>query len=213
MPISFGSHNIKEIVYGNQQIKEVYLGNQLVWRKAPAWFFEDDFERTTLGANWNPASGALISAGELKKNNSNGSSDNWTAMTFPTDDLHVVTTLGTVTDPAQRSSIVLGSPSQYVYCEFSKNGGIIGDYDGWAWSDRTTIPSLTIVNGSTVEVTRLGTTIRFIVNGVVRATATSSQGIGSSHRKVNLSVRRNSNIFGTYYSPTFEDVKIGKYTP
>lgn len=211
MPISFGSHNIKEIVYGSQQIKEVYQGDQLVWRKPPAWFFEDDFNRTSLGSNWNPASGAILTGGMLKKNNSNGSSDNWTAMTFPTDDLHVRTVLGEVTDPGQRSSIALGSPSQYVYVEFSRNGGVIGDFDGWSWVIRSSIPSLSLSSGSVVEVSRLGTTFRFIVDGVVRATAISSQAIGTSYRRVNLSVRRASDFFRTYYSPTFDEVKIGEY--
>lgn len=65
--------------------------------------------------------------------------------------------------------------------------------------------------GDTVVLRRWGTSISFLLNGIVRATATSSLARGAAYRRVNLSVRRDSNIFGTYYSPAFEDVKIGPH--
>lgn len=185
-------------------------GYNLIWDK---WYFKDDFERTTLGPNWNPASGATIVSGELRKNSSNGSSDNWTAQSFPTDDLRVVTTLGTIHDANQRSSISIGSPNQYVYCEFSVNGGAIGEYNGTAWKTLANVPSMALARNDTIELRRWGTLIYLIHNGSTRMTANSSQGIGPNYRRVNLSVRRDSNIFGTYWSPTYEEVKVGRHKP
>lgn len=183
-------------------------GYNLIWEP---WYFTDDFERTSLGPNWVSTGGSVISVGALRKSNSNGSSDNWTARSFPTDDLHVETTLGIINDPNQRSAISLGSPNEYVFAEFSMNGGIIGDYDGRVWNTRSTIPNLPLMRGDTITLRRWGTSISLLYNGIIRATATSSLGRGAAHRRVNLSVRRDSNFFGTYYSPEFDDVKIGKH--
>ena len=212
MTLIWNSHELTEGAWNGLKLQEVWYNQEMIW-PTEVWYFSDDFERSTLGSDWYPASGAIIESGELKKNTSNGSSDNWTAQSFPTDDLRVVTTLGTVGDANQRSSISFGSPDQYVFAEFSVNGGIIGDYDGWTWTTRATIPSLVLNRNTTIEVRRLGTTIQFLHNGNIAAAATSSYGRGTAHRKVNLSVRRNSNFFGTYYSPTFDDVKIGLYQP
>lgn len=185
-------------------------GYNLLWEKNP-WYFTDDFERTTLGSDWVVTGGSQISAGQLRKNNSNGSADNWTAQSFPTDDLYVEVTLGTINGTSQRSSIALGSPDRYVFAEFSVNGGIIGDYDGTYWSTRANIPSLSLAQGDTIVLRRWGTSITFLHNGTIRATATSSQAQGAAYRRVNLSVRRETNYYSTYYSPAFDDVKIGPH--
>lgn len=183
-------------------------GYNLIWQP---WYFKDDFNRTTIGPDWDSDGKSMISGGALQKNTSNGSSDNWTARSFPTDDLLVETTIATANDANQRSAISLGGPNRYVFCEFSKNGGVIGDYDGTSWNNRANIPSLPIGPTDVIVVRRWGTSISFLYNGTVRATATSTQGRGPEYRRVNLSVRRDSNIFGTYYSPSFTDVKIGKH--
>lgn len=212
MTVMWNNHELTEGAWNGLKLQEVWYNQEMIW-PTEVWYFYDDFNRSTLGSNWSPASGAIIVDGELKKNTSNGSSDNWTAQSFPTDDLRVVTTLGTVTDANQRSSIVIGSPSQYVFCEFSVNGGILGDYDGSAWNTRATIPSLVLSRGTTIEVRRSGTTVQFLHNGNIAAAGNSSYGRGTAHRKVNISVRKASDWRSNYYSPTIDDVKIGLYRP
>lgn len=211
-----GIPDIREVSYG---VSSSHIPIGSIWEGAASgyyliwepWFFKDDFNRTVLGPDWVATGGVQLSAGALQKSTSNGSADCWTVKSFPTDDLHVVTIIGTANDANQRSSISLGSPSRYVFCEFSKNGGIIGDYDGQSWNTRASIPSLPIGPSDKIEVRRWGTSISFLYNGTIRATATSTQGRGADHRRVSLSVRRDSNIFGTYYSPTFTDVKVGRH--
>jgi hypothetical protein len=185
-------------------IRRVTLDGVQIW---PSWAFFDDFERSTIGANWQ-GSGALIELGRLKKNTTNGSADYWTSQQFAGDDLYVRTVLGPIQDAQQRASIILGSPSTYVFVEFSKTGGIIGDYDGWTWTTRATIPSLALATGDVIEVSRVGTTVTLKHNGATVATATSTQGRGVGNRRVGLSVRRDSNFFGTFYGPTFDEVGV-----
>lgn len=203
--ISSSYHGIESVWEGTAN------GYNLIWEP---WYFKDDFERSYIGMDWITA-GSVIENGELKKNTINGSADNWTARSFPHPDLRVVVTLGRVTDKAQRSAIVIGRPSEYLFCEFSSNGGVIGDYDGNVWSNRANVPAMSLVDGDTIEVYRWGTSVSFLRNGYRQTSAVSSFGRGGSNwnPQVNLSVRRDSNIFGTYYSPTFDDVKIGRYIP
>lgn len=181
----------------------------LIWQP---WFFTDHFDRSTIGPNWVSTGGIFLTGSELMKNNSNGSADTWTVRNFPTDDLQVVTTLGSVGDKQQRSAIALGSPDEYVFCEFAVNGGIIGDYDGQTWRTRSNIQSMSSMKkGDTIEVRRLGNSIQFLYNGMILSSTSSNYGRGVGKRRVNLSVRRDSNFFGTYYSPAFDEVKIGRY--
>lgn len=193
---------------GAQRLAGVYVGSTSVWSTLQ-WLFYDDFERTTLGSNWVSTGGAVLVNGELKKNTTAGSSDNWTAQTFPGDNLHVRATLGEVTDPDQRASVVIGSPSRYVYAEFSTNGGQIGDYDGSYWTWRADVPALPWAAGDRIDMIRAGTSIGVYRNLQLVAQATSSVALGASYRRVNLSVRVNVvGGFLRYYGPTFEDVRI-----
>lgn len=185
-------------------IKRVTRDGVQIW---PSWAFFDDFQRTTIGTAWT-GSGALIESGYLKKNNTNGSADYWTAQTFTGDDRTVRVVLGPIQDSQQRASILLGSSASYVFVEFSKSGGVIGDYDGYAWNNRADVPSMALLTGDVLELTRVGTSLVLKRNDVTVVTASSSQGRGTAHRRVALSVRRNSNVFGTYYGPTFDSVGV-----
>lgn len=185
-------------------IRRVTLDGVQIW---PSWAFFDDFERSTIGTAWT-GSGALIEAGYLKKDNTNGSADYWTSQQFVGDDLYVRTVLGPIRDSQQRAVILLGSTGTSVYVEFSKRGGVLGDYDGRARTTRATIPSLALATGDVMEVSRVGTTVTLKRNGATVTTATSTQGRGAGNRRVGLSVRRDSNIFGKYYGPTFDEVGV-----
>lgn len=208
MPIHYGRTEIPDVYLGAQRLAGVYVGSTSVW-STMQWLFYDDFERTTLGSDWVSTGGAVLTNGQLKKNTTAGSSDNWTAQTFPGDDLWVRATLGEVTDPVQVSSVSLGSPSQYVYVEFSTNGGQIGDYNGSVWTRRTNVPALAWAAGDRIDVVRAGTSVGVYRNLSLVAQASSSVALGAAYRRVNLSVRVHvQSGFLRYYSPTFDDVRI-----
>lgn len=209
MAIYLGDQPPSAIYLGVQPVSAIYLGDQKIWPTStpdPVYTFYDDFNRTTIGAAWTGA-GAVIVNGELKKNATNGSADYYTATQFATDDLDVTAVVGTVTDPAQRASILLGSPAQYIYAEVSANGGIIGDYNGSVWTTRANVPA-GLASGDTLRLRRQGTTVTLSRNGTTIATATSSVALGPSFRRVGLSVRRDSNVLGTYYGPTWTSVGV-----
>lgn len=215
MPIYAGATPVTGVYIGATPVTAVYQGTVKIWPPdttnppdpVPTYKFYDDFNRTTIGPDWT-GSGGLIDAGALKKNNTNGSADYWTARTFDTDDLDVTAVLGPVTDPAQLAWIMLGSPSAYVYVEFSRNVGVIGDYNGTSWVARSNFGAIPWTTGDTIRVTRSGSTVTVYRNGAVVATGVSSVARGTAYRRVGLSVRRASNFFGTYYGPTFDSVGV-----
>lgn len=209
--IYLGGTEISEIYIGTERPAAIYVGTEKIWptdtEPAPSWDFFDDFNRSAIGSAWT-GSGGLIAAGVLKKNTSAGSADYWTVQQFSSDDLTVRATLGPVDDVQQQGSIILGSPARYVYTEFSKSGGQIGDYDGSRWTKRTDVPAQAWAAGDVIEVRRRGTAITVLRNGTQIASASSSVGIGATHRRVALSVRMAENFFVKWYGPTFDDVGI-----
>lgn len=209
MPIYTGSHPIKGVYAGSHPIKEVYAGSRLVWA-AKTWDWIDDFERASIGTAWT-GSGALITGTApnryLRKNTAAGSADLWTAQQFSTDDIEVEAVLGPVPDAQQRAAIMLGSSAQNIYVEFGQQFGIIGDYNGSAWTTRTTFGGRTWAQGDIINVRRSFNTITVSRNGSEIATATSTVAKGTNFRRVALSVKMAVNIFA-FYGPGFDTVKI-----
>lgn len=204
-----------DIYIGTERPAAIYVGTEQIWptdtEPAPSWDFFDDFERTSIGSAWTGSGGLIAGTApnrHLKKNTSAGSADYWTVQQFSSDDLTVRATLGPVDDLQQRASVILGSPAQYVYIEFSKSGGQIGDYNGTSWTQRASVPVLSWAAGDVIEVRRRGTTISVLRNGTQIASGSSSIAIGSAYRRVALSVRMAVNLFVNWYGPTFDDVGI-----
>lgn len=209
--IYLGGTEISEIYIGTQKPAAIYVGTEKIWptdtEPAPVWDFFDDFERTSIGSAWN-GSGALIEAGTLKKNTVAGGADYWTTQQFSSDDLTVRATLGPVQDAQQKAAILIGSTAQNFYIEFSKQTGIVGAYNGTSWSTLNNFGAIAWAAGDVIEVRRRGTTISVLRNGTQIASASSSVAIGSSYRRVALTVRMGENFFTKWYGPTFDDVGI-----
>jgi len=210
-----GSTPVDGVYIGDRAVSAVYQGSAKIWPpddgggepQPPQYAFYDNFERTTIGPDWQ-GSGGLIDAGALKKNTTPGSADYWTTRQFDTDDLDVTVTLGPIADWQQPVSIMLGSPAQYIYAEFSKSSGVFGAYDGSAWHILHDYGALPWAVGDTVRVIRSGTTVTMYRNGGEVGTVTTSVALGTAFRHVGLSVRMAENLFVKWYGPTIDAVGV-----
>ena len=205
------SINAGSIYAGNKPIKEVYAGSSKVWSRE-SWDFFDDFERSSIGSDWQGSGGLIDGAApnrHLKKNTSAGNTTYWTTRQFDGDDFVVEALLGPVQDAQQVGSILWGNPNEYVFVEFSKSGNnIIGDYNGSAWTTRATLPAQQWAEGDIIRVERTGTTVRAFRNGAPLATGTSTLGRGAGNRRMALGVRMALNFFIRWYGPTFDEVRV-----
>ncbi len=191
-------------------VKRIMIGGAEAWSAVKdlltgsGFTIWDDFEASTINTAIWSGSGGLISGGELKKNTANGTGSYWTISQFGSDDITVEVQLGTVTDQNQRSSVLLGSTAQYIYVEFSGSFGVLGDYNGSTWTSRNDFGGRTWKAGDRIKLIRSGDSLTLYQNTTVIATASSTVAKGTAFRRLGLDVRRDSNPFGTYYSPTFE---------
>ena len=211
MSIHIDGQGIGAIYVGGQPVAEVYRGADLVW-SAQSWDFFDDFERSTIGSAWQGSGGLIDGTApnrHLKKNTSAGNTAYWTVQQFDGDDFVVEALLGPVQDAQQAGSIVWGSPTDYVFVEFSKSGNnIIGDYNGSVWTTRASLPAQQWDAGDVIRVERTGTTVRAFRNGTLLATGTSTLGRGAGKRRMALGVRMALNFFIRWYGPTFDEVRV-----
>ena len=227
MPVfKLGSSTITDVRVGSTRVKSVYLGSNLIWPTTNQWAFFDDFERTAWNANntWQLTSSTGVTiagaspARYLQKDNTNGSADIWTVDYFRCDpNLEVTCKLGPINDENQRAAILMGAPVadligalDVVYLEFSQKILLIGHYDGSTWTTLNTLAVQTWSVNDTITFKKVGSKFSVLRNGteVGYATYGNLDSKRKGYSRVGLSVRRASNIFGTYYGPTFDDIKV-----
>ena len=230
MPVfNLGSSDITDVRVGSTRAKSVYLGSNLIWPTTNQWAFFDDFERTAWNANntWQLTSstGVTIAGASptryLQKDNTNGSADIWTVQYFDCrPNLEVSCKLGPIDDDAQRAAILMGAPVgdphgflDMVYLEFSQQAILIGRYYGSTWATLNTLAVQTWSANDTITFKKVGSKFSVLKNGteVGYATYANLDNTRGSYTRVGLSVRRDSNAFGTYYGPTFDDIKVSTY--
>ena len=218
MPVfNLGSSTITDVRLGSTQVKAVYIGSTLVWPVSSKWTFTDDFERTTIGTTDWTSSGVVIAGTApkryLQKDSYNGTSSAWTVKTFSGDQLEVECLLGTWNDSQQVCSVNIGNPNgAYAYVEFSRSVLHIGYTSGTGdWHIVTTPSSISWANGDTITFKRVGTVFSLYRNGTYIANGTCPALSSVTANRVGFSLRRASNIFGTYYGPTIDVVKVASY--
>lgn len=215
MSVYVGNSNPRGIYLGVAPVRGIYVGNELIWppdtdpTPTPEYDFYDDFERSTLGPDWE-GTGALIDAGTLKKSTSAGNSRNWIAQTFDSDDLEIITTIGTTQDDQQLGEILIGSGlpnDDYVRLLFSKQSMRADTWTG-AFNTVATLPAQPLNDGDTVGLSRQGDTFTVTYNGNTLGTFTSSVAKGPEYRRVALAVNMALVFIARFYGPTFDDIGV-----
>lgn len=211
MSLNIGGDPVSNVYLGDSQVSGIYLGSKEIWTSR-FWDFEDDFERSSIGSAWQGSGGVIAGTApnrHLKKNNSVGSTNYWTVQQFGGDDFVVEALLGPVLDSQQAASIMWGTTNEYVYVEFSKTrSNIIGDYDGWAWNTRASLPQQSWTEGDIIRVERTGNVVNVFRNGSLLASAISNVARGVGKRRLALSVRMDKNYLLSWYGPTYDEVRV-----
>lgn len=209
-----GSTPVAGVYLGDRPVSAVYRGSSKIWPPdtpgeptPPTYAFYDDFERATIGSDWQ-GSGGVIDNGALKKSTTAGNADYWTTRQFDTDDLDVTVTLGPIGDRQQPISVLLGSSAQYIYVEFSQSSGVLGAYDGSTWNILHDYGAISWAEGDTLRVIRSGTTVTMYRNGAEVSTVTTSVALGTAFRRVGLTVRMAENFFTKWYGPTVDAIGV-----
>lgn len=210
MSLNIGGSPVSNVYLGDSQVSGIYLGSQEIWTSR-YWDFEDDFERSSIGSAWEGSGGVIAGSApnrHLKKDASNGSSDYWTVQPFSGDNFVVEALLGPVQSSDQAGSIIWGNFNEYVFVEFSKSrNNVISDYDGRVWTARATFPNQAWDEGDVVRVERTGNVVSVYRNGSLLASAISNLARGAGKRRLGISVRKHSDIWRSYYGPTYDEVR------
>lgn len=215
MSIFIGSSAVSAVYIGSSAVSAVYQGSTKIWpltAPGPTFTFYDNFERSSIGSSWSGSGGLIDGTAphrHLKKNTSAGQAEYWTTQNFSSDNLAVHATIGPVHDSQQAASILIGSSSNYIFCEFSQSHGILGYYNGGSsWPQLANFGGQPWTDGDTLIFKRSGNTITVQRNSTVLATASSSQAKGVGKRKIALGVRMNEAFWTKWYGPTFDDVGV-----
>lgn len=211
--IYLGGTEISDIYIGTERPSAIYVGTDKIWptdtEPAPSWDFFDDFERTSLGPDW-IGTGALITAGTLRKNTSAGSSRNWLDRTFDSDDIEIEVTIGTTMDNVQLGIMMIGSGitnDDYVMLEFSKQTMRVRTWTG-VFTTVATLPTQSLNDGAVINMKRSGNNFTVTYDGSIIGTFTSAVALGAAYRRVALTVNMANNFFVNWYGPTFDSVGV-----
>lgn len=202
MPIIAGS-----IYAGNKPIKEVYAGSSKVWSRE-SWDFFDDFERSSIGSDWQ-GSGGLIANGALKKNTTAGTARYMINQRFDSDDLTVEVVIGTTQDRAQPAVILIGDPpdGDFVALSFSKDRFHAFGFDG-GWPGYGDFPLQPLDDGDKITLSRKGTEFTVFYNDIQVGTFTTALARGAGYRRVGVEVKMAVNFFIQWYGPTIDEVRV-----
>ena len=214
---SFPPREIPSIVYVDpagvrKPIRRVTYNGVQIW---PSWAWTDDFNRSTLGANWTITNGGaavvMLDSKAVRRSAVSGSTDIYTTVDrAPADNFTLEAGVYSVQDPAQISAVLFGSPAQYVYAEVSRNSWTLGIYNGSTWTILASGGSTGLAAGNTIVLSRVGTSISLEVGGVLLATRTQAAGVamGPGKRRLGLSVRVDKPFWGTFYSPDIDYIRV-----
>lgn len=209
MAIIIDGKSVKKIYHGSNSVKQVWFGGNKVWSSGPSWEFTDSFTGTALSNYWSTSGGIAVSNGYATKNNSNGSSDAWCNTIINSDEVAVEVIVGAVGNNTESSSVLIGDQWQYVYAEFNKNGGLIGEYDGKGWLVLQTYSfGSPLANGDVISLRRKGRKVQWFRNGELLWTKETNLQPASSY-SAGFSVRRSGNLFSANYSPTIDLFRFG----
>lgn len=209
MAIIIDGKSVKKIYHGSIPVKQVWIGGNKVWSSGPSWEFTDAFTGTALSNYWSTSGGIIVSNGAATKNNTNGSSDAWCNTLINSNEVAVEVTVGTVGNNTESSSILMGDTWQYVYAEFNKDGGVIGEYDGKGWlvlQAYGLYPQL--AKGDIVSLRRKGRQVELFLNEKPLCSRETNLKPANSYRG-GFSVRRSGNLFSSNYSPTIDMFRFG----
>lgn len=206
-----GSKPVTAMYVGSQPIQAVYRGATKLW---PSYRVIDNFQSAAVTQSiWTitgvtPTLATFNTAIEA----GNGKGDGWTkqdVMVTPFDKVEHV--IYRTTDSAQRNSLLIGSPSEYYYLEYSVNDWILGYYDGRVWSIKARGGSYGLTAGSRVALHRNSSTqVQALHNDVVLGTGTipSTSVMGPGNLRTGWSLRAAQNFFVWWRSPAIDDILV-----
>lgn len=214
MSIHRAGREVSAIYHGSRAIKEVYHGSRKVWSGVDTFF--DDFERSSVGPNWETQSGAGITGTApnryvARTANAAGQSNMWIRRNFEYKNIEVEVTIPGGHDRNQATSIIIGEQDVlYYYIEFTNNRYVLGEYDGVRWTNMRTIGTRTFSAGDRVGLKYVNGTLTTWHNNSSWVNTPSFE-LPIANRKVGFTFRSDRVFIANFISPGLDDVTIKGY--
>lgn len=216
MPIYYGSRKIGAIYHGSRKIGKVYYGSTLVYESMTV--VDHTFtSASVVNDNYTGDRLAVHSTNHyVRKNSSNGSGDVWYNTPLNSNDVKFEVEIGSSSyEHNQPTSLMIGHPDFYTYVEFSSSVGHLGSYNG-SWSNHKDFGGISgLTTGDIIRLTykREGSpriALHRVRGSSTLTVATTSLAYQPARHLLTfgMSFRRDSNIFGTYYSPSVHRVHV-----